>query len=364
MPPQRSFSGTAPKQILNSIGIIVIFTCLLFGSTLSCNKVVDKEDVPQLSSRSTPVDTPEKPPLGQQPRQNQNPDIQDLENSGYFIIDAELLDDGTLLTLYAGLFRSDHTALVLFDNNLKPKWQILNRFRFPHTIDYRNKEILISDSDNRRLVILQFGTDLAYTIDLTKLDTNTWPNDADFTADGNILYSDLANGKACKINRTGRLIWSRVLVKNEFSRRSSDDFKDELHDVDELPNGNLLFCLSLSNQVLEIDSDDNIVWRYAANLWYPKTVQRLENGNTLIGDKNRVLEVSPQGKMVWEHAHPHNSGMNYQRTKDGNTLIGGPFVGLIAPNHTVLWHLPIPAPTEENSGGSQHLDKLREVGYL
>ena len=57
-------------------------------------------------------------------------------------------------------------------------------------------------------------------------------------------------------------------------------------DVQALPNGHLLMTLDLTRRVVELDQDHRTVWTYGAaeGLELPTAAQRLENGNTVIGD--------------------------------------------------------------------------------
>jgi len=95
------------------------------------------------------------------------------------------------------------------------------------------------------------------------------------------------------------------------------------HDAQVLETGNiLLFDNGLGRQppfsrALELNPITNeIVWEYRAD---PPTdlytasqgsVQRLPNGNTLIGESNngRAIEVTPDGDVVWEFICPHRVG--------------------------------------------------------
>jgi len=91
------------------------------------------------------------------------------------------------------------------------------------------------------------------------------------------------------------------------------------HDATVLPNGHILVfdnvgASDTASRILEVDpSRDAVVWS-----WTPPegrtffsgtrgTVQRLANGNTLVGESNRgrAFEVTPGGEIVWEYRTPH-----------------------------------------------------------
>lgn len=90
------------------------------------------------------------------------------------------------------------------------------------------------------------------------------------------------------------------------------------HDASLLANGNVLVFDNRtgekSSRIVELDPvSKTIVWHYEdGEGFYSRsrgTVQRLENGNTLIGESNRgrIFEVSPDGQIVWEYRTPRVS---------------------------------------------------------
>jgi dienelactone hydrolase len=99
-------------------------------------------------------------------------------------------------------------------------------------------------------------------------------------------------------------------------------------DVQGLPDGHVLFTLDTARRVVEIDRDHRVVWTYGAaeGLEVPVAAQRLENGNTLIGDakQGKVIEVDGIGKIVWSYQSPEIGNMrlrNCRRTSAGTTLM-------------------------------------------
>lgn len=100
------------------------------------------------------------------------------------------------------------------------------------------------------------------------------------------------------------------------------------HDVQILPNGNILYTTGNWKRVIEVSPAGAEVWSYgwAEGLEHPIAAERLANGNTLIGDMvlGKVIEVTPAKKTVWEYANPElaNSQMrSARRTAVGTTLI-------------------------------------------
>jgi hypothetical protein len=77
-------------------------------------------------------------------------------------------------------------------------------------------------------------------------------------------------------------------------------------DVERLESGNTLITdagdeLGDGSEVLEVDAERNLVWRYGGELKFAHSAKRLENGHTLIADtnNNRVIEVTPEGEVAW-----------------------------------------------------------------
>ncbi len=100
------------------------------------------------------------------------------------------------------------------------------------------------------------------------------------------------------------------------------------HDVQSLPNGNVLYTMGPKKTVAEMDAQQRTVWSYGPDegLVHPITAERLGNGNTLIGDARlgRVIEVDPRKKIVWKYENADMANMrmrNCRRTDAGTTLI-------------------------------------------
>ncbi|MCB1155673.1 hypothetical protein KDL45_18580, partial [bacterium] len=103
-------------------------------------------------------------------------------------IDALINERGELVVLYTSdpFSNDERSALVWFDDTLKPIRQFASDMRFPHTMDANGHEILISDSQNERLLFVDEQTLETQVVDFEDWDLpNVWPNDADFTHDGN-----------------------------------------------------------------------------------------------------------------------------------------------------------------------------------
>jgi hypothetical protein len=102
-----------------------------------------------------------------------------------------------------------------------------------------------------------------------------------------------------------------------------------------LENGNTLMTDMANPRVIEVTPDKEIVWEYSGEeLACPYVAQRLKNGNTLIGDQfqkgvqigssyrgQRVIEVTPDKEIVWKY-YTFTNPAGFERLENGNTLIG------------------------------------------
>lgn len=125
----------------------------------------------------------------------------------------------------------------------------------------------------------------------------------------------------------------------------ADDFKTQ-HDAQILPNQNLLLFDNQGgdsklggSRVLEYQLPSmKLIWSYEGNkadTFFTRTcgtVQRLDNGNTLITetDNGRAFEVTRKGRTVWEFLSPHRAG-------DDNELVASLFELKRFPRSYVKW---------------------------
>lgn len=96
-----------------------------------------------------------------------------------------------------------------------------------------------------------------------------------------------------------------------------------------LPNGNAL--IAWSNEVKELTRENVVVFSYkkSADNTELGTVQRLENGNTLItelGQKPRLLEVSAEGKIVVEVPLQPETDNAHMQTRMARKLANGNYL--------------------------------------
>jgi hypothetical protein len=155
-----------------------------------------------------------------------------------------------------------------------------------------------------------------------------------------IIVADHENGKVIKIKDDGTLLWE---ARN-----------DNGHDVQLLPNGNLLIICGRT--VREITPEKKVVHEIGKPVVeVAESAQRLPNGNTVIADtgRMRVIEVDPNDKVIWEFKVPNNNKRpnptmrQMRRLDNGNTLICASTedtVMEVDQQGKVVWHYDLPFP--------------------
>lgn len=148
-------------------------------------------------------------------------------------------------------------------------------------------------------------------------------NALDSDNDGNILISSRHLNEITKINSTtGDIIWRLGGVNNQFTFTNDTVPFHYQHNIRRISNGNItlfdngnfrspLYSRALEYQLDEVNKIATLVWQYinspviySANRG---SVQRLINGNTLIGwggTNPTVTEVTPAGTIALEMTYP------------------------------------------------------------
>jgi outer membrane protein assembly factor BamB len=120
---------------------------------------------------------------------------------------------------------------------------------------------------------------------------------------GNILAAHEGEGAVREVDVKGKVVWEYTGVENA-------------GDAQRLPNGNTLIACGTQKRVIEVTKDKKIVWEFTAkdapevNLTWVSSIQRLSNGNLIIGNFLRgqegkgahVFEVTREKKVVWKWA--------------------------------------------------------------
>jgi len=210
---------------------------------------------------------------------------------------------------------------------------------------------LITDTNNHRVIEVNSAGDIIWSYS-TGLNT---PYDADRLSNGNTLISDTLNHRVIEVTPLGDMVWSKTGNEPAWDADRLDSgitlisgLIDTLYvyeiasdgtvvwsygtsniltyDSDRLSNGNtLMTSASGAGEIVEIDSASQIVWgiEYQENIVdRPASVERLDNGNTLIADSdnNRVIEIDNSKQIVWSKTDLY-APRDAHRLDNGNTLI-------------------------------------------
>ncbi|MBN2053504.1 PQQ-binding-like beta-propeller repeat protein [bacterium] len=274
----------------------------------------------------------------------------------YMPADIKLLPDGKLLVAFGCCKYQTNLGnmLAIFSKDGALVKEVHSGSCGLHTVEVLpDGSYLISEKDNGSVSIIDTGGDTTWSFQPTDIQ-NFAPNDAVYSSHGTFLISDCA-GRLLEVDRDKQVKWMF---------NAGDNF--QVHDVDELPDGNLLFCMSGMNRVVEIDRAGEMVWEYAKDLDWPRNVVRLENGHTLITDKRRCIELNTDDQIIWEVPI---GGYNTLRADDGHTIICTT-KGIIKVNHAgeTIWNLRFKMPPDIRTmtGGltEEQVENLRMIGYI
>ena len=153
--------------------------------------------------------------------------------------------------------------------------------------------------------------------------------------DGHILVTSNGLQELTKINRqTGEIIWRFGGKNNQFSYVNENaEFTGGLHNVSQLENGHVTFFDNPQTptgnaRAVEYNLDEEnltatLVWEYvpepAVHGFRRGSVQRLPNGNTIIGwgsasdaDSLAVTEVTPDNQIVFQLYFEHEGLSSYR----------------------------------------------------
>jgi hypothetical protein len=218
--------------------------------------------------------------------------------------------NGNLLITDAGNWDESGAKIVEMNPQGTPIWEYTGGLNFPHSAyPVGNNEILISDTNNDRVIIItrkgktvwstdNLGGGLGY-LGQGKLSDGgrlQYPNDAVQQPNNDILISSRLNNTVWEINTAGHVDWKC----NKFmfrQHRSRLDAKGNLIVADS-DNARVLIINHACNKILfsyggtDAQGNLNIIW--------PRSVNPLANGDYLIGDSvhNRVIEINPQKQIV------------------------------------------------------------------
>jgi hypothetical protein len=165
---------------------------------------------------------------------------------------------------------------------------------------------------------------------------------------GDTMIAESGSTRILEVAKDGKI------TKQFPMKVSASSGHSDTRQVVKLKNGHYLAAHEHDGMVREYDTDGKVVWEYAVPLFGRKPagghgpeafgnavfgVQRLENGNTLIGTGNghSVLEVTPKGEIVWKIEQNDLTGIQLawvcgvERLANGNTRFVNCHAGPNAP---------------------------------
>jgi len=93
------------------------------------------------------------------------------------------------------------------------------------------------------------------------------------------------------------------------------------------------------SRVIEVDEAGNTVWTFETDINWIHSAQRLPNGNTLIADtgNDRVIEIDPSGNIVWNSDEvPLSDGSHLNYPNDADWLENDHLLITDANNHRII----------------------------
>jgi hypothetical protein len=142
-------------------------------------------------------------------------------------------------------------------------------------------------------------------------------------SNGNTLIAEQGPCQALEVNPAGQVVRVTPL------HTTLTEYHLQVRNIHQLPDGNILAAHEGEGAVREVDSSGKVVWEYTG-VENAGDAQRLANGNTLIscGTQKRVIEVTRDKKIAWEFGAADAPELNItwvssiQRLKNGNLLVG------------------------------------------
>ena len=140
---------------------------------------------------------------------------------------------------------------------------------------------------------------------------------------GNTLLAEQGPCRAVEVNPKGQVVQVTPL------RTSIAGYHLQVRNIHKLAGGNILAAHEGEGAVREVDPAGRVVWEYTG-VENAGDALRLPNGNTLIscGTQKRIIEVTPDKEIAWEFGARDAPALNItwvsslQRLKNGNLLVG------------------------------------------
>ena len=170
-----------------------------------------------------------------------------------------------------------------------------------------------------------------------------------------LLVADYSTKRIAIVDPAGKIEWEYKI--------------DDLHDLQLLPNGNILFQTNMT-RLLEVDPKTNkIIWEYDAQKMNDDgkrvevhAFQRVAEGRTMIAESGRarIIEVGRQGviqkmiRMKVDHPSTHSDTRLARKLENGHYLVAHEADGKVREydeKGAVVWEYEVPLFGKERKGG-------------
>ena len=170
-----------------------------------------------------------------------------------------------------------------------------------------------------------------------------------------LLVADYSTKRIAIVDASGKIEWEYKI--------------DDLHDLQLLPSGNVLFQTSMTRLVEVEPKSNKIVWEYDAQRMNDDgkrvevhAFQRVGEGRTMIAESGRarIIEVGKQGailkqiKMKVEHPSTHSDTRLVRKLESGHYLVAHEADGKVREydeKGQVTWEYEVPLFGKEKKGG-------------
>jgi arylsulfotransferase ASST len=244
-------------------------------------------------------------------------------NARYDVVDSFTCGNGYSTDAHdLALLPNGHAVLMSYDRQIMDLSQVVPGGR----IDARVIGLIIQELDRDKNVVFQWRSWDHFQItdvvshDLTaKTVDYVHGNSIDVDPDGNLILSSRHMNEITKISRaTGDILWRLGGRNNQFTFINEPIAFSHQHCARRLPNGHITlfdngnfrtpeFSRAVEYAIDEVQKTATLVWQYRLNpdvfTVAAGSVQRLSNGNTLIGwgtSMPTLTEVAPDGSLVSE----------------------------------------------------------------
>jgi hypothetical protein len=165
----------------------------------------------------------------------------------------------------------------------------------------QGKDYRVLGADKKRVAIINAKGEIEWEVpnpDAREI------HDIQMLDNGNVLFQT-GYTTVVEVNKAKEVVW-----KHESKPKEGYTGRVEIHSYQRLKDGNTLIAESGNTRLIEVDKQDKIVKVVPLTVTKPnahrdtRMVRKLDNGNYLVCQEGegKVREYDPAGKIVWEYA--------------------------------------------------------------